>query len=168
MITYRLQVLLNSTFVAFFIFTSSTIDSISAHLVTRCYRPSIQTKMAILEHFSACILIDGTPCQEYAVDEDEDQSDESSEEYPEVTKYVEVVAGAQFAVRIQPLKSFDFGKGDCISVPYFSDGKCIVNQLQLKAQVKAKNILNIRGKRVGDGSDICPFKFGNIPFSELP
>ena len=121
--------------------------------------------MAILEHFSACILVDGEPCPEYAVEEDEEQSEKTSEDYPRITKYVEVVAGAQFVVRVEPTKAFEFGKGDSVQINIYLDGKPIQGKIQQKAKVRAKKILEVKGKTIGNGETLRPFKFGHIRFS---
>ena len=123
--------------------------------------------MAILEHFSACILIDGEPCPEYEVEEDQEQSEKTSEDYPKVTKYVEVVAGAQFVVRVEPIKTFDFGKGNSIQLEYYLDGKRIIGKVTAKAAVMVKKVVDVKGKTVGNGQAVRPFKFGNIKFSKL-
>jgi hypothetical protein len=145
--------------------THST-KSIPTHFLTTLGQLSIRINMAILEHFSACILIDGKPCQEYAVEEDEEQSETTSEEYPKITKYVEVVAGAPFTIRVEPTKSFEFGKGNSIRVGLYSDGEKLLGKIQQEAQVRAKEILKISRRTVDNGEDVRPFKFGNINFSK--
>ena len=123
--------------------------------------------MAILEHFSACILIDGEPCPEYAIEEDQEQSEKTSEDYPRITKYVEVVAGAQFVVRVEPTKTFEFGRGNSIRLEYYLDGKLIIAKSAAKAAVMVKEVLDVEGKSVNNGEALRPFRFGNIRFSKL-
>ena len=123
--------------------------------------------MAILEHFSACILIDGEPCPEYAVEEDQEQSEKTSEDYPRITKYVEVVAGAQFVVRVEPTNTFEFGKGNAIRLKYYLDGNQTMGKIMVKADILAKKVFDVEGKTVDNGEAVRPFKFGNIRLSKL-
>ena len=122
--------------------------------------------MAVLDHFSAYIVIDDEPCAEYAVEEGEERSDTTSEESSEISKYVEVVAGAEFAVRIEPIKSFEFGTGDALLLDVLSNAKRMAGVYKFKEDLKVKDIFDIKGETIGDGSSFRTFKFGNINFSK--
>jgi len=124
--------------------------------------------MAVLDHFSAYIVIDDEPCAEYAVEEGEERSDTTSEESSEISKYVEVVAGAQFAVRIEPIKSFEFGTGDALLLDVLSNAKKMVGVYKFKEELKMEKSFDIKGKIIGDGGSLRPFKFGSINFSKSP
>jgi hypothetical protein len=64
--------------------------------------------MAILGKCEVQIVVDGTPAEEYDDDEDEEVTDNDKT----VTKYVEAVAGAHFAVKFLLQPSYHFTRGE--------------------------------------------------------
>lgn len=71
--------------------------------------------MAILEHFSARVLIDGQACQEYAINKDDGEDETNVKTYPRVINYVEVIPGAHFTVQVTPEKLIEYGTANAIS-----------------------------------------------------
>jgi hypothetical protein len=123
--------------------------------------------MAFLAHFSACIPIDGDPCKEYPDPKSEEQGEKTLESDGKVIKYIEVLTGAHFAIRVRREKAIEFEKANGIVLKYFSDGKEIEGLVLLKAEFNADEIHDLKGKSVGNGCSIRPFKFGDIKFSML-
>lgn len=123
--------------------------------------------MAILAQFSACILIDGKPRKEYPDQNSEEQGEKSLESKWKVIKYIEILTGAHFVIRVQREKTIKFKRANGILFEYFSDGREIVSSVVLKAEFDADEISDVEGKSIGNGSSIRPFKFGDINFSVL-
>jgi len=70
--------------------------------------------MAVLEHFGVEILVDGETCPEYEDNDDPKDGEMPAPNSSHIFKYIEVMPGAQFVVKIKMEGRVDFKGADYI------------------------------------------------------
>ena len=124
--------------------------------------------MAILGKFTATVVVDGKPCREYPDEEVDAKGSKDDNCALSVSKYIEVVPGAHFAIHIKPEKNTMFKKGNAVAHRISIDGKEVSRPLvRSEGQLRDGTFREVDGQRIGDGKSIRPFKFSSINFSEL-
>lgn len=137
--------------------------------------------MTVLEYLTASIIIDGIPCQEYAVDVPKPANLEvfdpekphlsklrplsTKQDSEKVEKYVKAVGGSHFEVRIGVSPTFDFGPGNCLVAEIYLNGKYAEGTLHHRADfdlVDGFHFVTCRGATLDSFKVIQRFMFANI------
>lgn len=118
--------------------------------------------MAILEFFEAAVSINGQRAAEY---DDDDSETKTSPNSKVVTKYVEAVAGTNFALDISVKKDYTF---DCdyISFNVNLDGTSMSGRVMSPDYARLSQIGGVKGQENGQMT-LRKFKFGDLAISEF-
>ena len=138
--------------------------------------------MGILDYLSACIVVDGQPCQEYDVEVSEPAHPEANDlEIPrlsklrprtrkriseKIEKYIQCVSGAHFEVKTEVSAALDFGPGDAVNVDISLNGKYAGGVIHIEDDLESTEngfySLTCQGASLDSGKVIQRFKFGSI------
>ncbi len=93
--------------------------------------------MAILDDFTAQVVVDGEPLKEYDDDDEETDGDSEDDDITEwrnifhhasVSKYIESISNARFKIMVKVSPAWEFDS-DFISFDLFLDGQYVTNVL---------------------------------------
>jgi hypothetical protein len=118
--------------------------------------------MAILGFFEAAVSINGQRAAEY---DDDDSETKTSPNSKIVTKYVEAVAGTNFALDISVKNEYTF---DCdyIAFNVKLDGTSMVGRAMSPGYIRLSQIEGVKGQENGQMT-LRKFKFGDLAISEF-
>jgi hypothetical protein len=116
--------------------------------------------MAVLDEFEVKVWVNGEVAQEYEDDEDE-QLDPT-----QIVKYVEVISGAFFEIRITITPGYHVETGQGVSGEVFLDGRYQAGVVFSQAHLSAGKTRTVSGRRGlgpgGHGFAIARFKFADL------
>jgi hypothetical protein len=138
--------------------------------------------MGILDYLSACIVVDGQPCQEYDVEVSEPAHPEANDlEIPRLSKlrprtrkqisgnfekYIQCDSDSHFEVKTEVSAAFDFGAGDAVDVDIFFNGKYAGGMVHIEEDFESLEngfySMICQGSSLDHGRVIQRFKFGSI------